>query len=146
MLYGAMVGTAFGGGVQVARETLGPILSRAAPYLRTQQAKEAAFAFDPKMKVTAKAARAGGIEELGETAIKHELIPDSPIEAAKQTPDDLLARTKAAKQTVGQQLEGILAKDTHEHTIRFAPPLVITGDQVDWALERIAATLTRDWS
>ena len=36
---------------------------------------------------------------------------------------------------------GILAKDTHEHTIRFAPPLVITRDQVDWALERITAVL-----
>ena len=36
---------------------------------------------------------------------------------------------------------GILAKDTHEHTIRFAPPLVITRDQVDWALERITEVL-----
>jgi len=41
---------------------------------------------------------------------------------------------------------GILAKDTHEHTIRIAPPLVITSDQVDWALERIGATLTQDLS
>ena len=41
---------------------------------------------------------------------------------------------------------GILAKDTHEHTIRIAPPLVITSDQVDWALERIGATLTQDFS
>lgn len=32
---------------------------------------------------------------------------------------------------------GILAKETHEHTIRFAPPLVITREQVDWAVERI---------
>ena len=42
------------------------------------------------------------------------------------------------------QGRGILAKDTHGHTIRIAPPLVITGDQVDWALERIAATLTQN--
>jgi ornithine--oxo-acid transaminase len=28
---------------------------------------------------------------------------------------------------------GLLAKDTHEHTIRIAPPLPITRDQVDWA-------------
>src|ERR1700757_3133665 len=35
------------------------------------------------------------------------------------------------------QGRGILAKDTHGHTIRIAPPLVITDDQVDWALERI---------
>ena len=38
---------------------------------------------------------------------------------------------------------GILAKDTHEHSIRIAPPLVITGDQVDWALEQFEAVLTR---
>jgi ornithine--oxo-acid transaminase len=44
------------------------------------------------------------------------------------------------------QGSGILAKDTHEHTIRIAPPLVITSDQVDWALERIATTLMRDFS
>jgi ornithine--oxo-acid transaminase len=44
------------------------------------------------------------------------------------------------------QGRGILAKDTHEHTIRIAPPLVITGDQVDWALEQIEATLTQDFS
>jgi ornithine--oxo-acid transaminase len=32
------------------------------------------------------------------------------------------------------QARAVLAKDTHEHTIRIAPPLVITEDQVDWAL------------
>lgn len=36
---------------------------------------------------------------------------------------------------------GLLAKDTHEHTIRFAPPLVITRAEVDWALEQIHAVL-----
>jgi ornithine--oxo-acid transaminase len=41
---------------------------------------------------------------------------------------------------------GILTKDAHEHTIRIAPPLVITNDQVDWALERIGATLRQDFS
>jgi len=40
----------------------------------------------------------------------------------------------------------ILAKDTHGHTIRIAPPLVITSDQVDWALERIGATLRQDFA
>ncbi len=32
---------------------------------------------------------------------------------------------------------GILAKDTHSTTIRFAPPLVITKDDIDWAIEII---------
>ena len=40
---------------------------------------------------------------------------------------------------------GVLAKDTHDHTIRIAPPLVIAGDQVDWALEEIEATLKQDF-
>ncbi len=33
--------------------------------------------------------------------------------------------------------KGVLAKDTHEKTIRFAPPLVITKKEIDWAMERI---------
>ena len=44
------------------------------------------------------------------------------------------------------QARGILAKDTHVHTIRIAPPLVISSNQVDWALEQIAATLGQDFS
>ena len=34
---------------------------------------------------------------------------------------------------------GLLCKETHAHTLRIAPPLVITGEQVDWAMERIEA-------
>ncbi len=37
--------------------------------------------------------------------------------------------------------EGILAKETHDYVIRFAPPLVVTRDEIDWALERIARAL-----
>ncbi|SDX51031.1 ornithine--oxo-acid transaminase [Paenibacillus sp. CF384] len=32
---------------------------------------------------------------------------------------------------------GLLCKETHETTIRFAPPLTITKDQLDWAITRI---------
>ncbi len=39
------------------------------------------------------------------------------------------------------QKAGVLCKETHEHTIRIAPPLVITGEQVDWAVERFADAL-----
>lgn len=38
--------------------------------------------------------------------------------------------------------EGLLCKETHENTIRFAPPLVITKEEIDWALERIEPVLT----
>jgi len=33
--------------------------------------------------------------------------------------------------------EGLLCKETHEHVIRFAPPLVINRDDLDWAFEQI---------
>lgn len=36
------------------------------------------------------------------------------------------------------QDKGILCKETHHHIIRFAPPLVISQDNIDWAVERIA--------
>ena len=39
------------------------------------------------------------------------------------------------------QQAGILCKETHEHTIRFAPPLVITREDIDWALEKISAVI-----
>jgi len=37
--------------------------------------------------------------------------------------------------------KGLLCKETHATTIRFAPPLVITKDEIDWAMERIATVL-----
>lgn len=40
------------------------------------------------------------------------------------------------------QEHGILAKETHQHIIRFAPPLIITRDEIDWAVERIRTVLT----
>jgi ornithine--oxo-acid transaminase len=40
------------------------------------------------------------------------------------------------------QQHGILAKETHEHIIRFAPPLVIDKETIDWALLRIREVLT----
>jgi ornithine--oxo-acid transaminase len=40
------------------------------------------------------------------------------------------------------QQRGILAKETHQHVIRFAPPLVIDQATVDWALPRIREVLT----
>jgi ornithine--oxo-acid transaminase len=39
------------------------------------------------------------------------------------------------------QGRGLLAKETHEHTIRIAPPLILTPDQADWIAEQFAAVL-----
>ena len=40
------------------------------------------------------------------------------------------------------QAEGLLCKETHETVIRVAPPLTITRDEIDWAVERIEKVLT----
>jgi len=37
---------------------------------------------------------------------------------------------------------GVLCKETHTHTIRIAPPLIITRAEVDWAMEQFAAALS----
>jgi ornithine--oxo-acid transaminase len=39
--------------------------------------------------------------------------------------------------------EGLLCKETHERVIRIAPPLVITHEEVDWAVDRLASVLSR---
>jgi ornithine--oxo-acid transaminase len=39
------------------------------------------------------------------------------------------------------QQSGILAKETHQHIIRFAPPLIVTETDIDWAMERIRPVL-----
>ncbi|OPX06419.1 ornithine--oxo-acid transaminase [Mycobacterium sp. AT1] len=37
---------------------------------------------------------------------------------------------------------GVLVKDTHGSTLRFAPPIVITEEEIDWAVDQFAAVLT----
>lgn len=39
---------------------------------------------------------------------------------------------------------GILCKETHENVIRFAPPLIITKEDIDWALPKIREVLLAD--
>lgn len=36
---------------------------------------------------------------------------------------------------------GVLAKDTHGSTIRLAPPIVVEEDELDWAVDQLAAVL-----
>ena len=39
--------------------------------------------------------------------------------------------------------EGLLCKETHEHVIRLAPPLIIRDKDINWALKRIKAVVKR---
>jgi ornithine--oxo-acid transaminase len=51
-------------------------------------------------------------------------------------------RAGTARQYCEQLMhEGLLCKDTHEQTMRLAPPLCITKDELDWALERLEKAL-----
>ena len=36
---------------------------------------------------------------------------------------------------------GVLVKDTHGSTIRIAPPLVISKEDLDWGLDQLRAVL-----
>lgn len=49
----------------------------------------------------------------------------------------LVLDTKARPYCEMLKEEGILCKETHETIIRFAPPLVITKEEIDWAIEKI---------
>ena len=45
---------------------------------------------------------------------------------------------RSAERLLGR---GVLAKDTHESTLRLAPPLVISQEELEWGLERILPVL-----
>ena len=79
------------------------------------------------------------LKQIQSTAIKEirgrglmiaiELHTDSPI-SARQVCEQLM-------------LKRILCKETHTYTIRFAPPLVITRDEVDFCLDRIRSVFEK---
>jgi ornithine--oxo-acid transaminase len=54
---------------------------------------------------------------------------------------------RATGSSVGKEMSlrlaerGVLVKDTHGATLRFAPPLVITAQEIDWAVDQLAAVL-----
>ncbi|HEY3858922.1 MAG TPA: ornithine--oxo-acid transaminase [Gammaproteobacteria bacterium] len=50
-------------------------------------------------------------------------------------------QTRAREVCERLMAQGILSKETHETVVRLAPPLVITREQIDWAVERIALVL-----
>jgi ornithine--oxo-acid transaminase len=55
---------------------------------------------------------------------------------------DLHPRDGGARQACERLLAaGVLAKDTHEQTVRLAPPLTITDAEADWLVQRLLDTL-----
>src|SRR5438034_739023 len=53
------------------------------------------------------------------------------------------ARRTDARAIVDRLLaRGLLSKDTHGTVVRFAPPLTITREEIDWAVEQVRAVFT----
>ena len=54
-----------------------------------------------------------------------------------------LDRNMASAGTVVRRLlgAGVLTRDTHRNTVRFAPPLIIDESQIDWAVDRLTEVL-----
>ena len=54
-----------------------------------------------------------------------------------------LDRNMASADTVVRRLleAGVLTRDTHRNTVRFAPPLIIDEPQIDWAVDRLTEVL-----
>lgn len=88
------------------------------------------------------AAEQGGFFLRELRGLRHNLIKEvrgRGLMLAVEFHDEAGGARQYTEALVGQ---GLLCKETHINTIRLAPPLVITRDQVDWALERIGKVLT----
>jgi ornithine--oxo-acid transaminase len=56
----------------------------------------------------------------------------------------LVEAARPARRSAERLLEeAVLAKDTHESTLRLAPPLVISQEELEWGLERILPVLRK---
>ncbi len=93
-------------------------------------------------------------EELAENAA---LMGTYLVARLEELNSPLIAKVRGRGLLVGVQLKpeagvarpyclqlkelGVLCKETHETVIRFAPPLTINRDEIDWALERVAKVL-----
>lgn len=85
--------------------------------------------------------------ELGDYLLSQLRAIDSPLIAEVRgkgllcgvefRPDRIAARHVAERLAAA----GILTKDTHDTVIRFAPPLIIEREQIDWAVERLREVL-----
>jgi len=87
-------------------------------------------------------------DELG-TALIERLRAEAPAGAVSEVRGkglwigiELTPEAAPARAVCERLMEmGVLAKDTHETTVRLAPPLCVTQEDLDWAAERISTAL-----
>ena len=85
--------------------------------------------------------------ELGEHLLKRLRALSSPLIRAVRGRGlwvgvELDASVSARKVAERMAARGVLTKDTHETVIRFAPPLTISRDALDWGIDVFAAVLS----
>jgi ornithine--oxo-acid transaminase len=84
---------------------------------------------------------------MGEHLLKRLRAISSPVITAVRGKGLLIgveldpARVTARKFVETLLKHGVLSKDTHGTVARFAPPLIVTREELDWAVERIVAAL-----
>jgi ornithine--oxo-acid transaminase len=86
----------------------------------------------------------GEVFREGLRAIKHDMIE---LVRGKGLLNAVIIRPKNGKTAwdvcVAMKDNGLIAKPTHGHIIRFAPPLIINREQIDEALRIIERTLSQ---
>lgn len=136
-LWGGMTGTALGASIGAAKETFGSVLHKTAPYLERQADLQAARSADPKLQILKKAAKYGvSAEDLGATARKFDIVPSSPIEAAKMDAQAYVDKTKAAMDEVGGNIDTIISGSSA--TVKASAALKLLDDRAA-DLEKTAA-------
>lgn len=64
--------------------------------------------------------------------------PDGYLRRIREACDELGTGREISERLLARR---VLVKDTHGQTIRIAPPLVITDDELDWALSQLRLVL-----
>lgn len=117
-------GSTFGGNPLAAAVAL-----EALDVLFDEQLAERAARLGPYMLSALRALRSPAIREVRGRGLLIGMDLDPALASARTACERLLAH-------------GILSKDTHQTVVRFAPPLVITREQIDEALAGISAAFT----
>ena len=78
----------------------------------------------------------------GHLAVRHggalRMHPDFGLFAGVELCADRASAAAAVRRLIDA---GVLTKDTHRNTVRLAPPLIITENQIDWVVDRLAQVL-----
>ena len=116
-------GSTFGGNPLAAAVGLAVV-----KMLATGEYQERARALGERLHVGLTALVGHGVVEVRGAGLWAGIDIDPGLAPGREVCEKLLAR-------------GVLAKDTHGSTIRLAPPLVVSANDVDWAVEQVAAVL-----